>query len=282
MQRDLEAHPEDDQQGDEEAEVVVPGQCRGLDSNTQLNEGTGQLRAQGLRPQRVLARRPWPPSPRGPAGKPARKGSDSSGPGYSNRARLGPKRQIACDRIAVGTACSSPGERRTYERSRMQHTHAVTRDERARGRVHAHRAHDGGPHHCHSDRRPDPDVRGRQAAGPRPSSAVERAQRLTAAKVVFSDHGDYTEARWPRLGGDRALDRVRRRRVGIDRIRTRLGRSGQRELHRHGRAVEVGRVLLRLRRRERRRDGCAYAKARAGVHRERAPATGDPRGVATW
>ena len=76
---------------------------------------------------------------------------------------------------------------------------------------------------------------------------------LTAAKVVYSDHGDYTQATVAGLATAEPASELRGRRPrrspgpNVD-----LGRPREHELHRHGRPVPVGNVLLRVRRRERR------------------------------
>ena len=87
---------------------------------------------------------------------------------------------------------------------------------------------------------------GAKATGARPSHAVELAQRfdcgegrLQRSRGLHRGHGGRARRR-------RARALVRRRRLGVERPERRLGRSGQHELHRHGRTVEVGRVLLRV------------------------------------
>ena len=100
---------------------------------------------------------------------------------------------------------------------------------------------------------------------------------LTAAKVVYSDHGDYTEATVAGLAAVEPSTHVRRRRttspgpnvVSVDPV--------EHELHRDGRPVEVGNVLLPVRRRERGGVGVQYAKgAGASCTASAAPAAGDP------
>ena len=74
-------------------------------------------------------------------------------------------------------------------------------------------------------------------------SSVRNA--LTAARVIFSDHGGSHGDGAPSGG---ARDRLRRRHHDPEHSEHRLGGTGEHDLLRGGREVEVGRMLLRPRR----------------------------------